>query len=87
MDFTLQELHKLKRCVLVYHSDCDRRLRRVRRNRDIIDSRYNSVPKELAEELGFESAESQIKDFVLKKKQAIVLSKKIDLIIEGSSNE
>lgn len=82
MDFTLSELLNLKQCVTVYRLDCDRRLRKVKRNKPLINDRYNEVPEQLRKEIGLESAEQQIDNFVTMKKEAVILSKKLDIAIK-----
>lgn len=87
MDFTLNELINLKQCVSVYRLDCDRRLRKVKRNKALINERYNEVPDQFREEMGLETAEQQIDDFVMMKKEAVILSKKLDIAIRGKNHD
>ena len=82
MELTIKEIRDLKRYTNVYRNDCERKIRRIRRNFDLIQARYEVM--EEIEEGGCLSPSDEIEELKLFKAEAVIISKKLDCMIKHS---
>ena len=75
--FTLQELYKLQSFAKTEMHKLDLELRKIRRNKDLIQSRYDSTPKELIFEDCILSPDEQIESIKLSKQEVRAIKLKI----------
>lgn len=75
--FTIQELYKLQSFAKTEMHKLDLELRKIRRNRNLIQSRYNSTPKEVIIEDCILSPDEQIESIKLSKQEVKTIKLKI----------
>lgn len=79
MDLTKSELSKLINYTAVFRWDCERKIRRIRRNKDMLDKRFNEIPTKIAEEDGIASPDEEIEMLKESKAEAVIIKKKLEL--------
>lgn len=85
MELTIREMRDLKRYTTVYRNDCERQIRRIRRNFDLIQANYAAL--EEIEEGGSRSPSEEIDHLKLCKAEAVLISKKLDYMIKQSARQ
>lgn len=76
--FTLQELYRLESFAQTSMKKLDLELRKIRRNKELIQSRYDSMPKELIIEDGIMSPDEQIESIKENKQMIKAIKLKIN---------
>lgn len=76
--FTLQELYRLESFAQTSMKKLDLELRKIRRNKELIQSRYDSMPKELIIEDGIMSPDEQIESIKESKQMIKAIKLKIN---------
>lgn len=76
--FTLQELYRLESFAQTSMKKLDLELRKIRRNKELIQSRYDNMPKELIIEDGIMSPDEQIESIKENKQMIKAIKLKIN---------
>ena len=79
MKLSDQELSKLIGYTDVFRKDCERNIRRIRRNFDHINEQFNSTPEEIALESGITSPADDIEHLKGLKAESVIIKKKLIL--------
>lgn len=87
MELTIREMRDLKRYTTVYRNDCERQIRRIRRNFDLIQANYEAMPEDMIEGSGIVHPSEEIEELKLFKAEAVLISKKLDYMIKQSLNQ
>ena len=84
MELTIKEMLDLKSYTTVYRNDCERKIRRIRRNFDFIQANYDAMPEEIIEDNYIIPPSEEIEELKLFKAEAVLISKKLDYMIKQS---
>ena len=84
MELTIKDIRDLKRYTNVYRNDCERKIRRIRRNFDLIQANYDGMPEEIIRDNGIMHPAEEIEELKLFKAEAVLISKKLDYVIKQS---
>ena len=79
MDFTKKEIKALIRYCDVKRNDDERNMRRIRRNFDLMQARYDATPKDIIEQDGIPSPTEELEQLSQAKAEAVVLKQKLKL--------
>lgn len=79
MELSNQEISKLIGYADTFRNDCERQIRRIRRNIVMLNERFNEIPEEVALEDGVTSPESDIEYLKELKSESVIIKKKLAL--------
>jgi hypothetical protein len=77
MNLSIDEIRDLISHTDVFRNDCERNIRRIRRNRDVILNRHEIMPDD------FEHPDSEIQYYKDRKAKAVIIKKKLLLQLKG----
>ena len=80
MDLSKKEIATLVRYTDVYRNDCERAIRRIRRNKDYLVARYENLGEEFCREDGIPHPDQEIQMLKELKAEAVIIKKKLQLI-------
>lgn len=80
MDLSRKEIATLARYTDVYRNNCERAIRRIRRNKDYLVARYENLGEEFCKEDGIPHPDQEIQMLKELKAEAVILKKKLQLI-------
>lgn len=80
MNLTGYEIQQLQTMVNVFRNDCERKLRKIRRNRKLLQDNYDAFPKCYIEDNGIQSPQEEIDCLRLEKAEAVTLNKKLQVM-------
>lgn len=83
MNLSKQELSKLIRYSDDFRSQCERHIRRIRRNKEMLDQRHAMYDQAFVDENGILSPDEEIDHLKTQKAEAVIIKKKLKLIKEG----
>lgn len=81
-DFSIQDLVKLKNFTNVALHKINLDLRRIRRNKALIQEQYDSIPKNIIFESGITSPDEDIEDLKIARQEARLILAKIERSIK-----
>ena len=87
MDLSKRELNKISLYTDVFRKDCERNIRKIKRNIDELNNRHNDLPDGWAEENGILSPKQEIDHLVEQKAEAVIIKKKVQLLIKKMDNQ
>lgn len=79
MNFTKKEIISLIKYCDVKRNEDERNMRRIRRNIDGMNERFNAITKEMAAEHGLASPQQELDMLSESKAEAVILKKKLQL--------
>ena len=79
MELSKQELSKLIGYTDVFRNDCERNIRRIRRNFDLINKQFQETPEEVALDSGLTSPADDIEHLKELKAESVIIKKKLIL--------
>ncbi len=80
MELSKQEIFSLSHYTNVYRDDCERKIRRIRRNKAMLNARFESLPDVVIHNDGIESPDQEIAYLKECKAKAVIIKKKLELL-------
>lgn len=80
MNLTGYEIQQLQHMTHVFRNDCERKLRRIRRNRQSLQAQYDEMPDWYIEDNAIMSPQEEIDHLRIEKAEAVAINKKLQVM-------
>ena len=82
MEMTEKDLMRISHYSDVFRNNCERKIRKIKRNMAMLNKEYESLPAEVIEDCGFVSPAQEISDLVEQKAEAVIIKKKVQFLVK-----